>query len=109
MDQRTPDEIRHDIEKTREQMGDTVEALAAKADVKGQARAKVTELRENVTQKKEELSASASQAAPDSAGQAAEQAKTFARGNPTAVAAAVGVVAGFVLGRLLSGSGSGSG
>ena len=38
---RTPDEIRSDIAQTREELGDTVEALAAKTDVKAQAKAKV--------------------------------------------------------------------
>jgi hypothetical protein len=38
---RTPEEIRQDIARTREELGDTVEALASKTDVKGQARAKV--------------------------------------------------------------------
>ena len=38
---RGPEEIRADIEQTREELGDTVEALAAKTDVKAQAKAKV--------------------------------------------------------------------
>ena len=35
---RSPEEIRRDIEETRGELGDTVEALAAKADVKAQAK-----------------------------------------------------------------------
>jgi hypothetical protein len=38
---RGPQEIREDIEQTREELGETVEALAAKTDIKGQAKAKV--------------------------------------------------------------------
>ena len=34
---RSPEEIQSDIESTREKLGDTVEALAAKTDVKEQA------------------------------------------------------------------------
>ena len=34
---RSPEEIRSDIESTREELGDTVEALAAKTDIKEQA------------------------------------------------------------------------
>jgi hypothetical protein len=41
---RTPDEIRSDIEQTRAELGDTVEALGAKSDVKGRAKAKVEEV-----------------------------------------------------------------
>ena len=48
---RQPEEIRHEIEETREQLGETVEALAAKADVKGQAKAKVEDVKEQVRSK----------------------------------------------------------
>ena len=37
---RSPEEIRADIERTRRELGDTAAAVAAKADVKAQARAK---------------------------------------------------------------------
>ena len=36
-----PDQIREDIEATRRELGDTVEALAAKADVKAHVRERV--------------------------------------------------------------------
>ena len=39
-----PEQIRQDIEHTREQLGDTVEALVAKTDVKAQAKDKVGQL-----------------------------------------------------------------
>ena len=42
-------ELREEIEETREELGDTVEQLAQKADVKGQAQAKVDAVRENPT------------------------------------------------------------
>jgi hypothetical protein len=48
---RTPDEIRADIDRTREGLGDTVEALAAKTDVKGQAKAKVADVKSNAQAK----------------------------------------------------------
>ena len=48
---RQPEEIRSEIEETREQLGETVEALAAKADVKGQAKAKVEDVKEQVRSK----------------------------------------------------------
>ena len=41
---REPEEIREDIEQTREELGDTVTAVAEKTDVKQQARAKAGEL-----------------------------------------------------------------
>jgi hypothetical protein len=36
-----PEQIRAEIEATREELGDTVEALAAKADVKAHARERI--------------------------------------------------------------------
>jgi Protein of unknown function (DUF3618) len=45
---RSPEEIRRDIEQTREEVGDTVEALAAKTDVKAQAHARVEDIKANV-------------------------------------------------------------
>jgi hypothetical protein len=47
-EERSPEEIRADIEQTREDLGDTVEALSAKTDVKAQAKAKVESVKEKV-------------------------------------------------------------
>jgi Tfp pilus assembly protein FimV len=46
--QQTPEEIRREIERTRRELGDTVEALSQKADVKEQARQKKAEVQERV-------------------------------------------------------------
>ena len=40
---RTPEQLREEIERTREELGDTVAALAQKTDVKAQARHAVDE------------------------------------------------------------------
>jgi hypothetical protein len=47
-EEKTPEEIRAEIEATREQLGDTVEALAEKTDVKAQAQAKAEEVKRGV-------------------------------------------------------------
>ncbi len=44
----TPEEIRREIERTRRELGETVEALSHKADVKEQARLKKAEVQERV-------------------------------------------------------------
>jgi uncharacterized protein DUF3618 len=44
----TPEEIRREIERTRRELGETVEALSHKADVKEQARLKKEEVQERV-------------------------------------------------------------
>jgi hypothetical protein len=51
-DGRTPEQIRADIEETRRDLGDTVEELAAKTDVKARAEAKADEIRHNVAEKR---------------------------------------------------------
>jgi hypothetical protein len=43
---RTEGELREDIEQTRQQLGQTAEALAAKADVKARAKQKVSQVKE---------------------------------------------------------------
>jgi hypothetical protein len=45
-----PDEIRAQIEETRHELGETVEALAAKADVKAQVKDKAEATKETVQQ-----------------------------------------------------------
>jgi chromosome segregation ATPase len=51
---RGPAEIRADIAQTRAQLGETVEALAAKTDVKARAKDKVEDARERVEAKVED-------------------------------------------------------
>jgi Protein of unknown function (DUF3618) len=46
--QQTPEEIRREIERTRRELGDTVDALSHKANVKEQARIKKDEVQERV-------------------------------------------------------------
>ncbi|MBO1334518.1 DUF3618 domain-containing protein [Streptomyces sp. VRA16 Mangrove soil] len=43
-----PEELRAQIERTRADLGDTVEALAAKADVKGRAKDKAAQVKDQV-------------------------------------------------------------
>jgi anti-sigma-K factor RskA len=45
----TEGELRQDIERTRQHLGETAEALAAKADVKARAIQKVNEVKEHAT------------------------------------------------------------
>ena len=47
--QQTPEEIRAEIERTRRELGDTVDALSHKANVKEQARLKKDEVQERVS------------------------------------------------------------
>jgi ElaB/YqjD/DUF883 family membrane-anchored ribosome-binding protein len=99
-EQAEPEEIRREIDQTREELGDTVASLAAKSDVKSQAKAKVDQAKGRVSERKDEVLGKARQATPDSASSAATQVKGAARENPMPVAIGAGFVAGFLLGRL---------
>jgi predicted TIM-barrel fold metal-dependent hydrolase len=50
-----PSAIRADIERERRELGETVAALAEKADVKGQAQRKISETRETLDRKKDHV------------------------------------------------------
>jgi ElaB/YqjD/DUF883 family membrane-anchored ribosome-binding protein len=90
-----PSTIRNEIERTRAQMGDTVEALGYKADVK-------TRAKNAVSDKVGSAKAKISGATPDSGDvkQGAQRAKGIAEENPLGLAigaAAVGFVAGLLV------------
>jgi gas vesicle protein len=107
--ERTPEQVREEIEQTRAELGDTVAALAEKTDLKGQARQavneakqtvsdKVSEVKETVTGKKDELLTSA-QATPGSAGDAGQRVKAFAADNSLPLAALGAFAMGLMIGR----------
>ena len=97
---RDPAEIRQDIETTRHELGETVEALAHKADVKAQAKAKVDEVKGRVADKRTEWLHRVREATPASAGHAALAVSVKAREHPVPLGIAGAAIAGFVLGRL---------
>jgi ElaB/YqjD/DUF883 family membrane-anchored ribosome-binding protein len=102
-EQKSPEELRHDIEHTREELGDTVEALAEKTDVKAQAKNRISAVKGTVQQKKDEFAAKSRQATPESASAGAHQIATTVQGKPvpfaTAGAFAAGVLIGWLVGR----------
>ncbi len=113
-EQKNPEQIREDIDETREQLGDTVEAIAGKADVKEQAKAKVesarNEAQEKVASAKQsaqrkagELSSKARGISPEGLEAGAQQLAGTARENPVSLAIAAafgaGLLVGWILGR----------
>jgi hypothetical protein len=56
-EQQTPEELRREIERTRRELGDTVDALSQKADVKQQARQKKDEVQQRVSSNPKPLAA----------------------------------------------------
>jgi hypothetical protein len=108
-----PSAIRREIEETRERMGDTVDALAYKADVKTRAKEsvsdKVDSVKEKITGAKDSVtdsiggakdSVSDSTPSTGDVKQGARKAVGIAQSNPLGLAlgsVAVGVVAGLLL------------
>jgi hypothetical protein len=90
-----PDKIREDIERTRENMGETVEAIGYKADVPSRTKEKVSE-------KKDAVMSKITGATPDSGDvrEGAQRAKGIAQENPLGLAiggAAVGFLVGLAI------------
>lgn len=83
-EERSPEQIRAEIDKTRAELGDTVEALAEKTDVKARAKAKAAEVRARVKT-----------AAPESP----REAEALVRRNPKPFAIGVAVLLLFLLWR----------
>jgi ElaB/YqjD/DUF883 family membrane-anchored ribosome-binding protein len=93
-----PEQIREEIEETRRELGDTVEALATKADIKTQAKQKIAETKAAMTGKKDELIGKTKDASPQSASSAAAGVTEKARQNPVPAAAAGAFAFGFLAG-----------
>jgi hypothetical protein len=98
-DSQDPEQLQRKIEQTRAELGDTVEALAEKADVKAQAKQKVEDTKASVSGKKEQLLGKVKESSPDGAVSAASQASQTARQNPVPLALAGVFAAGFLAGR----------
>lgn len=98
---KTPEEIEVEIEETRQELGDTVEALAGKANVKAQANDKIAQVRDSAHQKKDELASRARRATPDSAGAGAQQVVSTVQHKPLPFAAAGAFAGGVLVGWIL--------
>jgi septal ring factor EnvC (AmiA/AmiB activator) len=103
-----PQVLREEIERTREQLGETIEALAAKADVKAQAQQKLSQLTARLKtaagqakQRAAATSASISKATPEPVQRAASTAAVTARRHRGPLAAAAGAAGAAVLALLL--------
>jgi hypothetical protein len=106
---RDPEEIEQEIEQTREELGDTVAAVTDKADVKKQAKAKVSGAKKKAAEKKDaakqkaadttqQAKTKATEATPESAGAGMQQAQQIARDNPVPVMVGLAAFGGFLVG-----------
>ena len=94
-----PEQIREEIEATRQELGETVAALSAKADVKAQARQKVEETKATIADKKDDLLGKAKETSPRSGATVVSRVSERARQNPVPFAAAGAFAFGFLAGQ----------
>jgi Protein of unknown function (DUF3618) len=109
-EEKSPEQLRAEIEDVREDLGDTAAALAAKTDVKTRAREKAEEIKRSAIGKKDELLSKTGRSpdAGDSTGggvaagasSAATRVTATAKRNPVPTAALGALIGGFLLGRL---------
>ena len=109
--ERTPEQVREEIERTRAELGDTVAELAAKTDVKARARAGSGQRRRRRPRarpgrsastagtKKDELAASAREAMPPSADAARRQVVSRAQDHRLALVGLAAFSAGLIIGK----------
>jgi hypothetical protein len=97
-----PSQIREDIEQTRAEMGDTVDALAHKADVKSRMKESISDKTERFRNQMSGATSRVSDATPDreQVSEGAQQAVGVVQENPIGLAIG-GVAAGFLAGMLL--------
>jgi ElaB/YqjD/DUF883 family membrane-anchored ribosome-binding protein len=89
-----PNAIREEIERTRAEMGETVDAIGYKADVKSRAKDRISETKDRLTGK-------VSDATPD--GQQVKRAAGVAQENPLGLVVG-GIAVGFLAGMLVPSS-----
>jgi ElaB/YqjD/DUF883 family membrane-anchored ribosome-binding protein len=101
------EQLVHEIEETRAELGDTVDALAQKADVKTRVSEKLEQRKAALRDRQEEVKAKVngareqvSGATPDEAKRAASQVARAAERRPWP-AIAIAIVVGLLIGRML--------
>jgi hypothetical protein len=94
-------QLRAEIEDVRGDLGDTVEALAAKTDVKTRAQEKADELKRKLPGGSGSGSGGGGNGSPAAgASSALQQVRVKAKENPVPTAALGALIGGFVIGRL---------
>ncbi len=100
---KSPEQIRAEIEQTREELGDTVEALAGKTDLKAQAKHRIAAVKDTAQTKRDEYADKAKHATPETASAVADQLASTVRAKPLPFAAGaaftIGCATGWLLGR----------
>ena len=99
--ERAAAQLRTEIEDVRTDLGDTVEALAAKTDVKARAHEKADELKAKVSGAMPSSGNGGGGGVASSASSGLTQVSTWARQNPVPTAALGAAIGGYLIGRLM--------
>ena len=95
----SPEALRAERDATREQMGDTVEALAAKTDVKARAEDRVGGIKQDARAKADQIKEKVTSVTPESARQSGGELVAKAKANPLPIAGAAALLLAFAIGR----------
>jgi hypothetical protein len=95
----SPEALRAEIDETREQLGDTVEALAAKTDVKARAEDRVEGIKQDARAKADQVKEKVTSVTPESARQGGGELVAKAKANPLPIAGAAALLLAFAIGR----------
>lgn len=90
--EKSPEELRAEISDVRDDLGETVEQLAAKADVKGRVQEDIEHRKEAAREKAEEVKERVTNLRPEDAKQAASTGAEKAKERPVIPAVAVAVL-----------------
>src|ERR1700709_2378460 len=93
------EDIQADIEATRSELGQTVEALSAKLDVKHQAKQKVDDTKELITHRAQDVRSKGSEVGSRGANAATDDKGSIRPAVPVAALALVAVIVGVVIWR----------
>lgn len=96
-----PEQLRRAIDETREELGETVEALAAKTNFKARARRRLRDTRDSAAHKQGQLLGKAHNALPKGAADAGSQLRRQIRANPLPAMAIVAFLVGLLIGRTM--------
>ncbi len=89
-----------EIDQTRDELGDTVEALAEKTDVKAQAKNRIAAVMDTAQTKRYEYAGKAKQATPESASAGADQLVSTVKDKPLPFAVGAAFAIGCAIGWL---------
>jgi ElaB/YqjD/DUF883 family membrane-anchored ribosome-binding protein len=104
-DTQEADYVRHEIEETRRELGETVAALAEKTDIKAQTKRRAAETKASLQERRRRVLASVKQTSPKSAVSATSRVSAKSREEPLPFVAVAAFAVGALVGAAIAGKG----